>query len=788
METINFQEISHKLTPYIESIVLINSPGGKKQGNEYMAGNIHGGQGDSFRINLNTGKWADFATGEKGGDIISLYAKIKDIQNPDSARQLSELYLHNKPTISYPVVPPKSQTKIIKPPLNHKFDPPLYKQVKPNDIYIYRDHGGSVMFYICRYDYEENGKHVKMFTPWTFSDNGKWQPKAWPSPRPLYNLDKLHEFPDKAVLIVEGEKAANAAQKIVGNMYIVTTWPNGAQAYDKADWTAIYGRKVLLWPDADEPGHMAMSQIAARLVNNCMEVKYLNTNLPDGHDAADINMNWKQFKTWATPLVSITSEKLDVYVTEDISKSIAVGYNLFISNLISEANKPYYERTEKGFKPMYNDFSDLFKKSNTLKYCDRGWYIYDDNYWQPVSDAYINNVIDTINRQFIQPQHYDYFRKTLKSRCFDKAFTEDLPELNGLMNVKNGILDTKTGELAPHSSQYMFKQIIDVNYNPNATCPTWLKYLEDTFCQNQELIDLAQDILGYVLIGGNPFLHKAFILFGSGRNGKSTFIDVFRMLLGKSTSAVGIKLLDKPFSAVALDGKLANLVEETPSGEVNAESFKAAVGGGVLTAAHKGFDEFELRVTARFIFACNDLPTFDDKNESLMERLVIIPFNNYIPQEKRDTKILEKLKAELDGILAWAIVGAKRITQTRELNIPQISIEAKESFRNDNDKVYSWFNETVIVGTDMPNISSKDVYLKYVNDTEENGNKPLSRDKFLKRFKKELKSELNKIGVKFEEDYRFRDLNGTRQRGFNVFKFIDDGRQNNNYKPWEMKF
>ncbi len=309
LETINFQEISHKLTPYIESIVLINSPGGKKQGNEYMAGNIHGGQGDSFRINLNTGKWADFATGEKGGDIISLYAKIKDIQNPDSARQLSELYLHNKPTISYPVVPPKSQTKIIKPPLNHKFDPPLYKQVKPTDVYTYCDYDGSVMFYICRYDHEENEKHVKMFTPWTFSDNGKWQPKAWPSPRPLYNLDKLHEFPDKAVLIVEGEKAANAAQKIVGNTYIVTTWPNGAQAYEKVDWSPLKNRRVLIWPDSDKPGIEAMSQIAAKISQSCEELKFINTDLPHGHDAADVDFSFEQFKKWATERLQVVKSK-----------------------------------------------------------------------------------------------------------------------------------------------------------------------------------------------------------------------------------------------------------------------------------------------------------------------------------------------------------------------------------------------------------------------------------------------------------------------------------------------
>jgi len=103
-----------------------------------------------------------------------------------------------------------------------------------------------------------------------------------------------------------------------------------------------------------------------------------------------------------------------------------------------------------------------------------------------------------------------------------------------------------TGELLPHSYKYMFKYCSPVEYSPTAECPLWEKFLMEVFNNNIELYDLAQRLFGYIIIGGRPFLHRAFCLYGNGRNGKSTFLDVLKAVLGKeSYSVVSMAKLDK---------------------------------------------------------------------------------------------------------------------------------------------------------------------------------------------------------------------------------------------------
>lgn len=465
-----------------------------------------------------------------------------------------------------------------------------------------------------------------------------------------------------------------------------------------------------------------------------------------------------------------------------IGKKIEDVRSYSIEDAIKDSKRFYFEKeTEKGDVievPCYQQMAEYLIEKNVLKVSDNGIFIYQDNHWQPIGKIEFMSIISRLNKDDVKPGHVGNFEKVTLMRCFDKRFSSNFGEVDGLMNLKNCILDVKTGKTFSHSSKYLFRQIIDIQYDPNSQCPMWHSFLNDTFNGDKELIQLSQEIIGYILIGGNPFLHRAFVLVGDGRNGKSTFIDVFRMLLGKSTSSVGLKLLDKPFSAVNLDGKIANLVEETPSGEVNAEAFKSAVGGGILTVAHKGFDEYELRVKARFVFACNDLPIFDDKNVSLLDRLVILPFNNYLAEEKRDTFLVDKLKSELPGILNWSIEGAKRVFEKRELIKPAATIKAKEDFRSENDKTYSWFVENIKIEepSETRFISSKELYEFYCDDISENNTHPLGADKFKKRFKKLVKDECSKKNYFFDAELRNINI-ASRPRGFNVVSYIGAARE-----------
>ncbi|MEW6076673.1 MAG: AAA family ATPase [Thermodesulfobacteriota bacterium] len=121
----------------------------------------------------------------------------------------------------------------------------------------YKNATGDVIGYVARYD---DGKD-KIVIPFFKKDGDRWKSGAAPQPRTLYNIDKLASNPGKPVVVVEGEKACDAASRLLGDDWTVITWPGGCKAVSKGDWTKINGRLVFIWPDADEPGREAAEAV-----------------------------------------------------------------------------------------------------------------------------------------------------------------------------------------------------------------------------------------------------------------------------------------------------------------------------------------------------------------------------------------------------------------------------------------------------------------------------------------------------------------------------------------------
>lgn len=299
-------------------------PGGKLQGHEYVCGDIYGNPGRSFSVNINTGKWADFAEGQDlaGFDLISLYARIKGIKNSEAYRLLSEQYTNHNPISSSDnskdrYKNPKKETKNLAEeykfiPIPENEYPPEAR--KPTNIWSYRNKQGQILFYIYRYDLKDGRK---IFCPWSYTDKGSWMKKAWKDPRPLYNLHLLEKRPKNPVLIVEGEKAADAANKIAGSIYNVITWPGGAKAINKVDWTPLKNKSILIWPDNDEAGITCAKDIAWELRDLCPEIKVLDVRHKkvaakwDAYNALIEGFNWETFKDWAKPIATTDINSLN---------------------------------------------------------------------------------------------------------------------------------------------------------------------------------------------------------------------------------------------------------------------------------------------------------------------------------------------------------------------------------------------------------------------------------------------------------------------------------------------
>ena len=199
----------------------------------------------------------------KGGDVLdflmfcgrTLPEAIKEIKDPLNIKGTGPM-----PTPKAPAAPIVEWKQIAPPKGSKKPDISHYKHGKPSRTWAYKTDTGIIIGYVCRFDLKD-GKEV---LPFVYASDGKreeWRWKGFEKPRPLYNLDLIKANPDKTIVVVEGEKTADAVNQAMDTV-IATTWIGGAKNMQHSDWSVLKGRKILLWPDNDKPGHEAMLEIS----------------------------------------------------------------------------------------------------------------------------------------------------------------------------------------------------------------------------------------------------------------------------------------------------------------------------------------------------------------------------------------------------------------------------------------------------------------------------------------------------------------------------------------------
>lgn len=311
MKRLDFGGLNRALIQRAEELLSDWFPQGKLRGREFCVGNLSGSQGDSLKVNIDTGKWADFAQDIRGHDLISLYAKINGFKNLQAAERLASRYNFNVNSSSARPMEKKPSSKPEKIEALPSFSV-LPDRAVFGQHWKYYGRDGKLLFVISRKDILEDGKPKKVFTPWVWS-NSKVICKQWPDPRPLYNLHKLSE--NRPVIVTEGEKACDAAEKICGKIYDCVTWAGGSNAFHKTDWSPLYDRRVVLWPDADDAGMKAMAGIEKLLAAHCTSIKVVNSVYGgksegwDAHDAYLEGMSIDAWKQWAKPIAEERSAK-----------------------------------------------------------------------------------------------------------------------------------------------------------------------------------------------------------------------------------------------------------------------------------------------------------------------------------------------------------------------------------------------------------------------------------------------------------------------------------------------
>jgi uncharacterized protein (DUF927 family) len=281
MVSILFDAINDAALARLSSLLHDWFPNGKRAGHEWCVGSIDGEAGESFKVNMQTGKWAEFnGRGETGGDVIGLYAaKFCRGDRVKAALDLAGKFgikIKQRAREWIPLISPPADAGPLPDAMLSSFDA----------LHRYTSLEGRETHFVGRI--EARGDKDKQFIPVTYGElkgvRG-WHKKAPSPPRPLYGLRKLTANPDAPVILCEGEKAADAAQRLFAN-HACMSWFGGTGQVEHADLSPLVNRSVIVWPDADESGRNAMRKLIPRLPTDTQVVR--TDGLPEKFDAADL--------------------------------------------------------------------------------------------------------------------------------------------------------------------------------------------------------------------------------------------------------------------------------------------------------------------------------------------------------------------------------------------------------------------------------------------------------------------------------------------------------------------
>jgi P4 family phage/plasmid primase-like protien len=352
-------------------------------------------------------------------------------------------------------------------------------------------------------------------------------------------------------------------------------------------------------------------------------------------------------------------------------------------------------------RPNYPDLAKYFAKLHPFKtMADRGevW-IYNGLFWEPRTNTEIEAFAQT---HFNPPPNNNQLREFRgKIQTTNVVKREDFHgTTNGMINLQNGVLDVKKRVLVKHSPEYGFKGVLPYSYDPLAECPRFDTFLETVTLGRKDLKQLLLEYAGYA-VSGEPYrFQKALFLSGDGSNGKSTFLQVLKALVGDGLySSVSISKFSDANAILDLEGKLFNVSDEAHVGALyKSDSFKLLVGGEEVQVRKLYVGHYKMKNRAKIIVACNEVPYTQDLTGGFKRRMLIVPFDATFDAkgekgDKPDTRIKEKLLAELPGIFNRVMEGYDCLIKQGGFSESVTAEKILQGYLESNDLISDWVDE-----------------------------------------------------------------------------------------------
>ena len=413
--------------------------------------------------------------------------------------------------------------------------------------------------------------------------------------------------------------------------------------------------------------------------------------------------------------------------------------------------------------PTESQIVDEIIEKHNIIYVDRiGFYEWDGRVWNKVSDNVVRNYADVLyGKRFSTAQRVNAACNLLKSRAIcDVRF-----DRNPVLTFQNGTLEIETGNFRSFSEADYCSIIMDYDYDPHATAPVWESFIQDVTDDEPRRAEILQFIAGYILLPDCRH-QKIFLLVGSGGNGKSVYLELIQKLFGdRNVTHVEPTGLAKEFERIRLKDSLLNIGSDINSdfsrGEIREWLLKIADGTSIQ-ACYKGMDHVDFIPRCKLVYACNAMPTAEIIN-GLNRRMQFVDFPcQYVenpdpddPRQKpRDISLVSKLSAELPGIFNWAYSGYKLLRTVGYFTDAPEQTEFLRQFETTSNPVLVFCEDHDFGGT----VSRDEIYAEYKFWCDGTGHKPLSREKFMPKFRDIMGDRIT--------DERRTTINGVRTRVF----------------------
>ncbi len=406
-------------------------------------------------------------------------------------------------------------------------------------------------------------------------------------------------------------------------------------------------------------------------------------------------------------------------------------------------------------------FRDAFCKEIKYDHINKVWMIWTGQRWFEDQTGDIkrraDDLLENLRKEASPGENKEgdevlmkHIRRTRSSKA-KKAMIEETQHLPGIpilpneldrykdaLNVQNGIVDLKSGKLRPHDRRLKMSLLADVEYVEGAKCPLWIKFLDEITQGDKELQLYIQRMVGYFLTGSTAE-QCLFFLYGTGSNGKSTFVNMVSSLFGdytKNAQSDTIMRADRGNSSSARSDiarlKSVRLVTTSePSGGcvLDEALVKTMTGEDVITARRLYSEEFQFKPEFKIVMATNVKPIIKHSDHGIWRRVRMLPFIAQIPDEKKDIHLAEKLQAERAGIFQWALQGAVDWYK-QGMPVCKTVTAANEEYRQEMDKTKQFVDDCIVSATGCT-IPSGRLYSVYRAWCSERGERyPSSQSKF----------------------------------------------------------